>query len=71
MDNEVSRAYVENMPEPRMVYILNRRLFENAWNSIKEQVSKQYCSDLAETKLKINVYLYGETGVGKQLAKEI
>ncbi len=21
MDNEVSRAYVENMPEPRMAYI--------------------------------------------------
>ncbi len=39
MDNEASRAYIENMPEPRMAYITNRRLFENALNSSKEQVS--------------------------------
>ncbi len=28
---EASRAYIENMPEPRMAYIANRRLFENAF----------------------------------------
>ncbi len=31
MDNEVSEHIFENMPEPRMAYILNRRLFENAF----------------------------------------
>ncbi len=40
MDNEASRAYTENMPEPRMAYITNRRLFENAFEiAVKEQVS--------------------------------
>jgi hypothetical protein len=73
MDNEVSRAYIENMPEPRMAYITNRRLFENAFEIAAKNKFQQYCEDLAETKFKkINVYLHGETGVGKtKLAKEI
>ncbi len=73
MDNEASRAYIENMPEPRMAYITNRRLFENAFEIAEANKLQQYCEDLAETKFKkINVYLHGETGVGKtKLAKEI
>ncbi len=48
MDNEASRAYIENMPEPRMAYITNRRLFENAFEiKSKEQVSKQYCGKIS------------------------
>lgn len=73
MDNEVSRAYVENMPEPRMAYISNRRLFENAFEIAKKNKFQRYRQDLAEMKFKkINVYLHGDTGVGKSaLAREI
>ena len=73
MDNEVSRAYVENMPEPRMAYISNRRLFENAFEIANKNKFQRYRQDLAEMKFKkINVYLHGETGVGKSaLAREI
>ena len=73
MDNEVSRAYVENMPEPRMAYISNRRLFENAFEIANKNKLQRYRQDLAEMKFKkINVYLYGDTGVGKSaLAREI
>lgn len=73
MDNEVSRAYVENMPEPRMAYISNRRLFENAFEIANKNKFQRYRQDLAEMKFKkINVYLYGDTGVGKSaLAREI
>ena len=73
MDNEVSRAYVENMPEPRMAYISNRRLFENAFEIANKNKFQRYRQDLAEMKFrKINVYLHGATGVGKStLAKEI
>ncbi len=40
MDNEASRAYIENMPEPRMAYITNRQLFENAFEvAAKNEVS--------------------------------
>ena len=73
MDNKVSRAYVENMPEPRMAYISNRRLFENAFELAKKNKFQRYRQDLAEMKFKkINVYLHGDTGVGKSaLAREI
>lgn len=73
MDNEVSRAYVENMPEPRMAYISNRRLFENAFEIANKNKLQRYRQDLAAMKFKkINVYLYGDTGVGKSaLAREI
>ena len=73
MDNKVSRAYVENMPEPRMAYISNRRLFENAFELAKKNKFQRYHQDLAEMKFKkINVYLHGDTGVGKSaLAREI
>ncbi len=39
------------MPELRMAYITNRRLFENAFEIVEEQ-AQQYCEDLAETKFK-------------------
>jgi plasmid replication protein rep len=73
MDNEVSRAYVENMPEPRMAYISNRRLFENAFEIANKNKLQRYRQDLAAMKFKkINVYLYGDTGVGKSaLTREI
>jgi len=73
MDNKVSRAYVENMPEPRMAYISNRRLFENAFEIANKNKFQRYRQDLAEMKFKkINVYLHGDTGVGKSaLAREI
>ncbi len=59
------------MPEPRMAYITNRRLFENAF----EIAAKNKFSSTAKISLKlsskINVYLHGETGVGKNKTKEI
>ncbi len=40
------------MPEPRMAYITNRRLFENAFEIAAKNKFQQYCEDLAETKFK-------------------
>ncbi len=40
------------MPEPRMAYITNRRLFENAFEIAVKNKFQQYCEDLAETKFK-------------------
>ncbi len=39
------------MPEPRMVYITNRWLFENAFKEVAKNKFQQYCED-PETKFK-------------------
>ncbi len=57
MDNEVSE-HMLNMPEPRMAYVLNRRLFENAFEVIKNKFRSGTVKISLETKFKINVYLY-------------
>ncbi len=50
-----------------MAYITNRQLLEMLFEGSSRRTSfSRYCEDLAETKFKeINVYLHGETGVGK------
>ncbi len=73
MDNEASRAYIEKHARTFKKWHISQidGYLKMLWNSSKEQF-QQYCEDLAETKFKINVYLHGETGVGKtKLAKEI
>ncbi len=54
------------MPEARMAYILNRRLFENAFEIASKNKFQQYCKDLAETKFKKTSIYAVKTGVGKQ-----
>ncbi len=50
-----------------MAYITNRRLFENAFEiaAKEEQVSAVLRRSQLKLSSKINVYLHGETGVGK------
>ncbi len=61
MDNEASRAYID-MPEPRMAYITNRRLFENALNSSKERFEQVPSEDPLKLSSKIKrVYLHGKS----------
>ncbi len=70
MDNEVSRAYVENMPEPRIGFPAPIDDYLKCfWNSYQEQVSA-VTKISRKPSLKINVSIYGETGVVKQPAKE-
>ncbi len=74
MDNESPEHMYWKHARAKNGLYLNRRLFENAFEiASEEQVSAENCKDLKETKFKNkNVYLYGETGVGKtKLAKEI
>ncbi len=54
---EASRAYIENMPEPRMAYITNRRLFENARNSSVRSFQRENAKISAETKPKTSTYM--------------
>ncbi len=63
---------LKDMPEPDG-YILNRRLFENALNSIKRTSFSSTVKISLKPSLKITIYLPDEeTGVGKtKLAKEI
>ncbi len=67
MDNEASQSYIENMPEPRMAYITNRRLLWKCfWNGSKRTSFNGTAEDLAETKFKNKRSTSGEeTGVGK------
>ncbi len=58
------------MPEPRMAYIPNRRLFENAFEIASKNKFQQYWKISLKPSLKINAYLYGETGVGKNKTSE-
>ncbi len=66
MDTKHPEPILKTCQNQEWHILTNRRLFENAFgNSSKEQVS----AVLAKTSLKPsskNVYLHGETGVGKQ-----